>query len=86
MSSLNPIHLTADQPSRIARANELAPRRMTKPDYLRSISYRFEWDESAGYCHDIVYYGPWGQSSQSWIVPGTIEEDLPVEDDDEESL
>lgn len=36
----------------------------------------FEYDPEAGYSADRINYGPFNCSSCSWIVPGTIEEEI----------
>lgn len=50
---------------------------------MRLYHWIFEWDRATGFSCDRLNYGPIGPSSCSWIIPGSICEEEPDEDDDE---
>ncbi|MBV8895504.1 MAG: hypothetical protein JO051_03255 [Acidobacteriaceae bacterium] len=51
---------------------------------MRALHWIFEFDRETGFSCDRVNYGPMDISSSSWIVPGTILEEEPEEDDSDE--
>lgn len=50
----------------------------------KGIYYIFEVTRDLSWQCDRVNYGPYDCSSSSWIVPGTIEENEPLIEDEEE--
>jgi hypothetical protein len=52
--------------------------------YGRLFHWVFEHDPAMGFSADRINYGPIDTTASSWIVPGTIEEEEPKEDEPEE--
>jgi hypothetical protein len=52
--------------------------------YGRLFHCVFEWDQSTGFSCERVNYGPIDVTASTWIVPGTIQEEEPYEEEDNE--
>lgn len=52
--------------------------------YGRLFHWVFEWDRETGFMADRINYGPIDVTACSWIVPGTISEEEPDLDGDDD--
>jgi hypothetical protein len=53
---------------------------------MRLFHWVFEWDRATGFSCDRVNYGPIDCTACSWIVPGSIEEEEPYQEDNDDDF
>jgi hypothetical protein len=54
--------------------------------YGRLFHWVFEWDPPTGFSCDRINYGPIDVTASTWIVPGTILEEEPYSDEEDNEL
>jgi hypothetical protein len=54
--------------------------------YGRLFHWVFEWDPQTGFMADRINYGPIDVTASSWIVPGTISEEEPYSEEEDNEL
>jgi hypothetical protein len=66
--------------------NELVREDIRRMMPRRFHHFVFEWDRATGFSCDRINYGPIDVTASTWIVPGTIEEEEPYPEADDDEL